>query len=88
MQTSTSSTTSIPLPPSSLDPNDGRVLMFQLDDPRTNEGWRMFTLVDGTYLFEMQTANGVLISEHHASFTSASARVTGWHKERTMGEVA
>ncbi len=88
MHTSTSSPTSIPLPPSSLDPNDGRVLLFRLDDPETSEGWRMFSLVDGTYLFEMQTVNGVLISEHHASFAGASARVDRWYGERLMGAVA
>jgi hypothetical protein len=87
MHTSTSSTTSIPLPPSLLDPNDGRVLLFQLDDPETNEGWRMFSMIDGSYLFEMQTAHGVLISERHATFTDASARADRWYEERTIGKV-
>jgi hypothetical protein len=88
MRTSTNSATSIPLPPSSLDPNDGRVLLFKLDDPHMREGWRMFAMVDGSYLFEMQTANGVLISEHDLSFKDASARADRWYDEQMIREVA
>ena len=89
MHMSTSSATSIrPLPPSSLDPNDGRVLLLQLDDPETNEGWRVFSLLDGGYLFEMQTAHGERITEQHRSFAGVSARVDRWYYERTMGDVA
>jgi hypothetical protein len=87
MHMSTSSPRSIPLPPS-LDLNDNRVVLFQLDDPETNEGWRMFSLPDGGYLFEMQTANGERISERHSSFAAASARLDRWYYERTLGDVA
>jgi hypothetical protein len=89
MHMSTSSATSIlPLPPSSLDPNDGRVLLLQLDDPETNEGWRVFSLLDGSYLFEMQTAEGERIPEQHRSFAGVSARVDRWYSERPHGEAA
>jgi hypothetical protein len=84
---STSSVTSIHLP-RSFDPNDGRVVLFQLDDPETNEGWRVFSLPDGSYLFEMQTANGQRISERHRSFAGASARMDRWYYERTIGDAA
>jgi hypothetical protein len=87
MHMSTGSPTSIPLPPS-VDPNDGRVVLFQLDDPETNEGWRVFSLFDGSYLFEMQTANGERITEHHGAFAGASARVDRWYYERTIGDAA
>ena len=89
MHMSTSSATSIHhLPPSLLDPNDGRVLLLQLDDPETNEGWRVFSLLDGGYLFEMQTTHGEQISERHRSFAGVSARMDRWYSTRAMGDVA
>ena len=87
MHMSTSSPRTNLLPPS-LDMNDGRVVLFQLDDPETNEGWQTFSLPDGGYLFEMRTAHGERISEHHRSFASISARLDRWYCERTLGDVA
>ena len=82
MPTSTCAETSIPLPASPLDANENRVLLYELDDPATNEGWRMFSLADGSYVFEIQAGNDVVITEHHASFADASARVDRWYGAR------
>jgi hypothetical protein len=77
----------IPLPPSPLDPN-ARVMLFELTEGNLDEGWRIFQLGDGTYTFEVQSHNIVLLSEHHASFADASARVSRWYAEHFPARVA
>jgi hypothetical protein len=79
MQTASYSEATIPLPPSPLDPNVPRVMLYELTDDASNEGWRMFQLTDGTYAFETRQNEDVLFCEHHSSFADASARIDRWY---------